>query len=106
MHSAIISWTLHGEDKTLKYTNSEVSAVLNNPSRFVMTEKTIELKKLWNGEIKDALNELPSKLWKMISLAQAMKISAVENQNYDLAGYCRDVERNGALIILHRMKSL
>lgn len=91
-------------DEPFEWEDDEIKSILLNQGRFVMTEKTIELRKLWDGEIMNAINEPNSKLWKMIAIAQEIKKDAVKNQSYELAAYCREVERNGALIILKRIR--
>jgi hypothetical protein len=103
------SWTLPcGTRLRLDWNKIDVSTVLERPGKFVITEKTVSLEafmECWDGEIIAGIYKPNSEIWRLISLAYGFKHEAVKKQLYEIASYCRNVERNGALIIMQRVSS-
>ncbi|MDP2692799.1 MAG: hypothetical protein Q8O88_04135 [bacterium] len=84
--------------------------ILSTPSRYVIIEKTIDIKKLekeWEGrtyhELTTTTNKLSNtKLNKLISVAQSFKLDSVKRQSFEDAAFFREIERTCAEILCSR----
>lgn len=106
-------WTTSNYDVVTK-NKEELEVIMSLNGRHILTEKTIDIfseykkSKIKNrNEWVDA--EFPKfsnlKLWKLMSMAQALKQEVVRLQKFEDVAFLRDIERTSAKIILARKKS-